>query len=107
MAPLENGSFQQSVWEGDARRPIDSLMRALLYIAQQIGRPVSEADIRRLAAIPASGLDESAFLTAGRRLGLESYAVEFAGQRLDELPAANGPCSTSSKGASGIWRAMK
>ncbi len=86
MAPLENGSFQQSVWDGEARRPIDSLMRALLYIVQQVGRPVSEADIRRLAAIPASGLDETAFLTAGRRLGLESYAVDLAGQRLDELP---------------------
>ena len=113
MAPLENGSFQQSVWEGDARRPIDSLMRALLYIAQQIGRPVSEADIRRLAAIPASGLDESAFLTAGRRLGLESYAVEFAGQRLDELPmpfvvvgAANRPAHVVVSVAGGQWTVL-
>ena len=51
MAPLENGGFQPSVWAGDRSRPIDSLMRALLYIAQQVGRPVSEADVRRLAAI--------------------------------------------------------
>ena len=87
MAPLENGSFQQSIWEGEARRPVESLMRALLYIVQQVGRPVSEADIRRLADIPASGLDESAFLTAGRRLGLESYALDLAGLRLDEIPA--------------------
>ncbi len=86
MAPLENGSFHQSAWDGEAHRSVDSLMRALLYVAQQVGRPVSEADIRRLAAIPASGLDESGFLAAGQRLGLESYAVDLAGQRLDELP---------------------
>ena len=65
MAPLENGGFQPSVWAGDRSRPIDSLMRALLYVAQQVGRPVSEADVRRLAAVPAAGLDEAAFLTAG------------------------------------------
>ena len=113
MAPLENGSFQQSVWDGDARRPIDSLMRALLYVAQQIGRPVSEADIRRLAAIPASGLDESTFLTAGRRLGLESYAVELASQRLDELPtpfvvvgAASHPAHVVVSVAGGQWTVL-
>ena len=69
MAPLENGGFQPSVWAGDRSRPINSLMRALLYVAQQVGRPVSEADVRRLAAVPAAGLDEAAFLTAGARLG--------------------------------------
>ena len=58
MAPLENGGFQPSVWDGDRSRPIDSLMRALLYVAQQVGRPLSEADVRRLAAVPAAGLDE-------------------------------------------------
>ncbi|MGQ0583747.1 MAG: peptidase domain-containing ABC transporter [Reyranella sp.] len=90
MAPLENGGFQQSVWDGERRQAIDSLMRALLYIAQQVGRPVGEADIRRLAVLPLSGLDESAFLTAGKRLGLEAYAVDLAGPdnvgRLDDLP---------------------
>src|SRR5688500_1797682 len=88
MAPLENGGFQQSVWDGERRQPIDSLMRALLYITQQVGRPVSEADIRRLAVLPISGLDENAFLTAGTRLGLEAYAVDLAGDgaRLDYLP---------------------
>jgi ABC-type bacteriocin/lantibiotic exporter with double-glycine peptidase domain len=88
MAPLENGGFQQSVWDGERRQPIDSLMRALLYIAQQVGRPVSEADIRRLAVLPVSGLDENAFLTVGARLGLEAYAVDLTGDgaRLDSLP---------------------
>jgi HlyB family type I secretion system ABC transporter len=86
MAPLENGGFQPSVWDGDRSRPIDSLMRALLYIAQQVGRPVSEADVRRLAAVPAAGLDERAFLTAGARLGLATDAVDLAPDRLADLP---------------------
>jgi HlyB family type I secretion system ABC transporter len=86
MAPLENGGFQPSVWAGDRSRPIDSLMRALLYIAQQVGRPVSEADVRRLAAIPAAGLDEAAFLTAGARLGLATHGIDLTAERLDELP---------------------
>ena len=59
MAPLENGGFQPSVWAGDRSRPIDSLMRALLYVAQQVGRPLSEADVRRLAAVPAAGRAEA------------------------------------------------
>jgi len=86
MAPLENSGFQPSVWDGDRSRPIDSLMRALLYIAQQVGRPLSEADVRRLAAVPAAGLDESAFLTAGARLGLETQALDLTPERLGELP---------------------
>ena len=51
MAPLENGGFQPSVWDGARSRPIDSLMRALLYIAQQVGRPLSEADASARRAI--------------------------------------------------------
>ena len=86
MAPLENGGFQQSVWDGERRRPIDPLLRALLYIAQQIGRPVGEADVRRLTAVPAAGLDESSFLLAGVRLGLRTYAVDLAATPLEDLP---------------------
>lgn len=86
MAPLENGGFQSSVWTGDRSRPIDSLMRALLYVAQQVGRPLSEADVRRLAAVPAAGLDEVAFLTAGARLGLEAHALDLTHDRLGALP---------------------
>jgi PrtD family type I secretion system ABC transporter len=85
MAPLENGGFQPSVWDGDKSRPIDSLMRALLYVAQQVGRPLSEADVRRLAAVPAAGLDEQAFLTVGARLGLETQALDLRPDRLDDL----------------------
>ena len=84
MAPLENGSFQPSVWDEAGRHRVDSLMRALLYITQQVGRPVSEADIRRLTTVPAAGLDEAAFMTAATRLGLESEAVDLGSRLLDE-----------------------
>ena len=72
MAPLENTGVNTGVAE---TRPIDSLMRALLYVAQQIGRPVSEADVRRLAALPDSGLDEAGFLTVEKidRMGSTTY----------------------------------
>lgn len=86
MAPLENGSFQPSVWDEAGRPRVDSLMRALLYITQQVGRPVSEADIRRQTTVPAAGLDEAAFLTAATRLGLQSEAVDLGSRLLDELP---------------------
>src|SRR5580692_12930006 len=65
--------------EAPARpRPIDSLMRALLYICQQLGRPVSEAELRSLAALPEGSLDSAAFLLAARRLGFEAHAVDLA-----------------------------
>ena len=112
MAPLENGGFQQSVWDGESHRPIDSLMRALLYIAQQVGRPISEADVRRLATIPATGLDEHGFLTAGARLGLETQAIDLASARLDDLPlpftliAANQPAHVVVSGRHGQWTVL-
>ena len=84
MAPLENGGFG-----GDRPtrvRPIDSLMRALLYMVQQIGRPASEADVRRLAPLVDDILDEQGFLAAGGRLGLEANALELGIVRLDDLP---------------------
>ena len=112
MAPLENGGFQQSVWDDAGRARVDSLMRALLYIAQQVGRPVSEADVRRLAAVPAAGLDESAFLIAGMRLGLESQAVDLASVRLDDLPlpfallAPGEPAHVVVSGRAGHWTVL-
>ena len=51
-------------------------MRALLYVAQQIGRPVSEADVRMLSTVPDSGLDEHSFLLAGKRLGFHAIAID-------------------------------
>jgi len=112
MAPLENGGFQPSVWAGDGSRPIDSLMRALLYVAQQIGRPISEADVHRLAAVPAAGLDEAAFLTAGNRLGLETYALDVTPDRLEPLPlpfvllAAGRPAHVVVAGRAGRWMVL-
>ncbi|MDP2329981.1 MAG: peptidase domain-containing ABC transporter [Reyranella sp.] len=90
-------------------------MRALLYIVQQVGRPVGEADIRRLATIPVSGLDEGAFLTAGTRLGLEAYAVDLNGdgRRLDDLPtpfalvgAPDQPAYVVVAGGGGQWTVL-
>lgn len=109
MAPLENGGFQPSVWTGDRSRPIDSLMRALLYVAQQVGRPITEADVRRLAAVPAAGLDEPGFLTAATRLGLETQASDLTLARLDELPlpfvllAVGQPAHVVVAGRAGQW----
>ena len=109
MAPLENGGFQPSVWAGDSSRPVDSLMRALLYVAQQVGRPVSEADVRRLAAVPAAGLDEAAFLMAGTRLGLEAHAIDVTPERFDELPlpfvllGPGQPAHVVVAGSAGLW----
>jgi ABC-type bacteriocin/lantibiotic exporter with double-glycine peptidase domain len=112
MAPLENGSFQPSVWDEAGRHRVDSLMRALLYIAQQVGRPVSEADVRRLTRVPAAGLDEAAFLTAATRLGLESEAVDLGSRLLDELPlpfallAAGGPVHVIVSGRANDWTVL-
>src|ERR1044072_8659967 len=109
MAPLENGGFQPSVWAGDRSRPVDSLMRALLYVAQQVGRPVSEADVRRLAAVPAAGLDAAALLTARTRLGLEPHAVALPPVRLASLQppfvllAAGHPAHVVVAGRAGQW----
>src|SRR5262245_51733184 len=112
MAPLENGGFQPSVWAGDRSRPIDSLMRALLYVVQQVGRPLSEADVRRLAAVPAAGLDEAAFLTAGERLGLEAHALDVTPDRLEALPlpfvllAVGHPAHVVVAGRAGQWMVL-
>lgn len=109
MAPLENGGFQPSAWTGDNGRPIDTLMRAFLYVAQQVGRPVSDADVRRLTAVPASGLDEPAFLITATRLGLESKAIDLTLDRLQELPVpfvlvADGrPAHVVVAGKAGQW----
>ncbi len=112
MAPLENGSFQPSVWDEAGRHRVDSLMRALLYITQQVGRPVSEADIRRLTTVPAAGLDEAAFVTAATRLGLESEAVDLGSRLLDELPlpfallAASGRAHVVVSGRANDWTVL-
>ena len=83
MAPLENSGFGGD--RPNRVRPVDSLMRALLYMAQQVGRPVSEADVHGLAPLPGDGLNEQGFLTVGARLGLEASALDLGTVRLDDL----------------------
>src|SRR5262252_3109586 len=83
MAPLEDSTGVHRLAEP---RPIDSLMRALLYIVQQIGRPLSEADVRGLAVLADEPLDEQGFLIAGTRLGLHAGAIDLAKARLEDLP---------------------
>ena len=83
MAPLES-----ALDEAPARpRTIDSLMRALLYVSQQLGRPVSEAELRGLAVLPEGPLDSAAFLLAARRLGFDAQAVDLTRTSLHALPA--------------------
>ncbi|MFO1160839.1 MAG: peptidase domain-containing ABC transporter [Reyranellaceae bacterium] len=85
MAPLEDGLLRSGDRADDARRPVDALLRALLFLAQQAGRPLSEAEVRRLAVVSPSGLDEEVFLTVGERLGLSAAAADLRSDRLDEL----------------------
>src|SRR5260370_24866570 len=83
MAPLEDSTGAQRL---AGLRPIDSLMRGLLYVVQQVGRPLSEADVRGMAVLADEPLDERGFLTVGTRLGLQASAVDLAAARLDDLP---------------------
>ena len=82
MAPLD------SALDPAAARPraVDSLMRALLYVSQQLGRPVSEAELRNLAVLPEGPLDSAAFLLAARRLGFDAHAVDLARTAPQALP---------------------
>ncbi|MBN9091481.1 MAG: peptidase domain-containing ABC transporter [Reyranella sp.] len=75
MAPSESAVL---VLDPPRSRGVDSLMRALLYIVRQLGRPVSEAELRDAAALPAGPLDPATFLLAARRLGFVCQAVDPA-----------------------------
>ncbi|MFO1081690.1 MAG: peptidase domain-containing ABC transporter [Reyranellaceae bacterium] len=74
MAPLEYGDSGPAAWDGSRQPVIDPLLRAFLYIVQQLGRPMAEADVRALAAVPTGRLDEPAILDVARRLGLTAAA---------------------------------
>src|SRR5262249_12814866 len=82
MAPLESALEEAPA----GPRPVDSLMRALLYVSQQLGRPVSEAELRGLAVLAEGPLDSAAFLLAARRLGFHAHAVALARAPLQALP---------------------
>jgi ABC-type bacteriocin/lantibiotic exporter with double-glycine peptidase domain len=83
MAPLETALAEEAP---PRPHPVDSLMRALLYVSQQFGRPVGEAELRVLAALPDGPLDAAAFRLAAWRLGFEPETVDLARQTPDGLP---------------------
>lgn len=109
-APLENGGLGGE--QLSYARPVDSLMRALLYVAQQIGRPVGEADVRRLAALPDGELDERRFIEAGLRLGLQASIVTLRDNQLSALPtpfavsAVDGPAHVVVSGEGAHWMVL-
>ena len=84
---------------GAGGRRIDSLMRCLLYVAQLLGRPVSEAEVRSIVPVPERGLDERGFLVASDRIGFKAVRREMSEHLLHRLPTpcvlvgdAGGPC---------------
>ena len=109
-APLENGGLGGE--QASSARPIDTLMRALLYVAQQIGRPVGEADVRRLAALPEGNLDEQGFMAAGQRLGLQASILDLRAASLVDLPtpfavsALDGPVHVVLSHDAGYWAVL-
>ncbi len=70
-----------------SRRP-DALLGCLLYLTQQLGKPVSQADIRALCPIDPTGMTEDNFLYAAQRLG---YKVGRSEIDLKSLAAAPMP----------------
>lgn len=90
MARLEDGRLRSGDRAGEIGqpvegRPVDALLRALLFLAQQAGRPLGEPEVRRLAMVPPTGVDEQAFLTVGDRLGLAAHAADLDADALDEI----------------------
>jgi HlyB family type I secretion system ABC transporter len=66
----------------------DALLSCLLYLTQQLGKPVSQADIRALCPIDSAGMTEDNFLHAAQRLG---YKVGRSEIDLKSLPAVPTP----------------
>ena len=86
MAPLEHGELARAASDDAARSPADFLMRAFLYVAQQNGRPVSEADVLAVTPVPAAGFDLPTFLSAAQRLGLHADVVAVTAISPDKAP---------------------
>ncbi|WP_395708262.1 peptidase domain-containing ABC transporter [Reyranella sp.] len=95
MARLEDGGLRSGDRAGDIGqppgsqpaegRPVDALLRALLFLAQQAGRPLGEPELSRLAVVPPTGVDEQVFVTVGERLGLAVHAADLEDDDLDEI----------------------
>ncbi|QQS10599.1 MAG: peptidase domain-containing ABC transporter [Rhodospirillales bacterium] len=71
---------------GARAKRVDSLLRAFLYVAQQLGRPISEAELRTLAPVPDSGMDERAFLLACERVGFRAGRAAVSIAQLEKIP---------------------
>ena len=85
MAPLE---FAVLDIDPPQQRVVDTLMRALLYLAQQLGRPVSEAELRSVAGPGDGPIDSNGFLVAARRLGFTARTVGVDGKSVPTTPFA-------------------
>lgn len=86
MSPAPSGPAEAQAAEPRPERRVDTLMRCLLYIAQQMGRPISEAELRALCPIPERGLDEATVLLACSRLGFKAAPVTTDAATLARLP---------------------
>jgi ATP-binding cassette, subfamily B, bacterial HlyB/CyaB len=68
------------------RRPVDTLFMALMRLAREFDRPVSEADIRAACPVPETGMTVNAFIQAARRLGYRVKRVPFSARGAAQLP---------------------
>jgi len=63
----------------------DALLRCFLYVAQQMGRPTAEAELRAVVPLTGRGMDEPLFLLACERFGLRAAAVAVTPGSLERL----------------------
>ena len=87
--PATDGAARQGepvAAEPRPERRVDTLLRCLLYVTQQMGRPVSEAELRALCPIPERGLDEPTVLLACSRMGFKVGPVTTDAATLARLP---------------------
>ncbi|MGE0151811.1 MAG: peptidase domain-containing ABC transporter [Reyranellaceae bacterium] len=87
-AAARTTTVDPEIGSGPSRPRRDALMACLLYLTQQLGKPVSQADIRAVCPIDAAGMTEDNFLHAAQRLG---YKVGRSEIDLKTLAAAPTP----------------
>ena len=83
-APLEHGGLGGE--RLSEQSPIESLMRALVFLVQQAGRPVSDADMRRLLNAGGGEPGEHALLAVVARLGLQVALYDLRQVRIEDMP---------------------
>jgi ABC-type bacteriocin/lantibiotic exporter with double-glycine peptidase domain len=64
----------------------DRLLLAFLRLCRQLERPVSEAELRSLAVVPAGGADPACLGRLAERLGLGIRSVRIGTSTLASLP---------------------